>query len=244
MWPRVPPPPTLLATRRRREPAPHGLPHQPGATPDGRLGARPGAIRVQGHRRPLDGRQLPLGEHEEARRTGRSRHVGARGIRRPRPADPRHRADPRGNRQGLLRHRDGGAGRGRRADPRDRPLRPRRDSASASCHGRQRRLHAGDLHDRTACRHRRRQLPHQRAHRRRPRHPEGHQDADQPRAGGRHVHRVQPHRRQARPRRHRLRAAGSRHQGLRGHRHLSHHGRREPATRSSSTIANCRWRTW
>ena len=77
-----------------------------------------------------------------------------------------------------------------------------------------RRLHAGDLHDRAARRHRCRQLPHQRAHRRRPSHPEGHQDTDQPRARGRHVHRVQPHRRQAGPRGHRLHSAGSRDAGF------------------------------
>ena len=177
----------------------------------------------------LDGRHVPLGEHAQARRTRRAGHVGAGGIRRPRPAHPRHRADPGGDRESLLRHRDGHARRGRRADPRHRPLRPAVDPRPHSPPRGQRRLHAGDLHDRAACRHRRRQLSHQCAHRRRPRHPERHQDADQPRPRGRHVHRLHPRRRQAGPRGHRLRPAGTRHQGLRGHRHLPHHGRREPA---------------
>ena len=83
----------------------------------------------------MDG-TLPVGEHEAARRTRRARHVGAGGIWRPRPAGLRHRADPRGDRQGLLRHRDGGARRGRRADPRHRALRARGDQATASCRGR------------------------------------------------------------------------------------------------------------
>ena len=207
----------------------HGLPYQRAATRNGRLGARTRAVGIQAHRPALDGRHVPLGEHAQARRARRAGHVGAGGIRRPRPADPRHRADPGGDRESLLRHRDGHARRGRRADPRDRPLRPRGDPRPHPAASGQRRLHAGDLHDRAACRHRRRQLPHQRPHRRRPRHPERHQDADQPRARGRHVHRVHPRRWQAGPRGHRLRAAGTRHQGLRGHRHLPHHGRREPA---------------
>ena len=50
-----------------------------------------------------------------------------------RPAGARHRAGARGDRQGLLRHRDGGAGRGRRADPHHRHLRAGADQAAASC---------------------------------------------------------------------------------------------------------------
>ena len=42
----------------------HGLPHQPGAAGHGRFGARPGAVRIQGECRQVDGRHVPLGEHE------------------------------------------------------------------------------------------------------------------------------------------------------------------------------------
>ena len=147
------------------------------------------------------------------------------------PAGPRHRAGPRGDRQGLLRDRDGGAGRGRRADPGHRPLRARGDQASASCP----RVVSGDCmlaicmtepHAGTDVANYRTNA----AHRRRPRHPERRQDADQPRADEAGMFVVfTPHRRQAGPRGHRLRAGRARHAGLRGHRHLSHDGRREPA---------------
>ena len=130
----------------------------------------------------LDGRHVSLGEHEEAGRPWRARHVGAGGIRRPWPADPGHRADPGGNRQGRLRDRDGGAGRGRRANPGDRPLCSGIDPGAHSAARGQRRLHPRGVHDGAACRHRCRELPHQHAGVERPDHPERHQNPDQPRA--------------------------------------------------------------
>ena len=50
-----------------------------------------------------------------------------------RPAGIRHRAGARGDREDLLRDGDGHAGRGRRADTRDRDLRARSHQASGSC---------------------------------------------------------------------------------------------------------------
>ena len=160
-------------------------------------------------RAKVHGRHVSLGKHEEARRDRRARHVGAGRIWRPRPAGVRYRAAARGDRQDLLRDRDGDARRGRRADPRDRDLRAREHSRADPSQGRLRRLHVGGLHDRAACRHRCRELPDQRRHQGRPRHPQRHQDADQPGQGGRHVRHLHADRRQARPRRHRLRSCWS-----------------------------------
>ena len=138
------------------ERADDGLPtHRAAAQHDRhRARSRPGP--VQGQCATLHGRHLPLGQHEEARRNRRARHVGAGTIWRARPAGVRYRADPRGNCKDLLRHRDGDARRGRRPDPRHRDLRARRDPPADFAQSRLRRLHPGSLHDRTACRHRRR----------------------------------------------------------------------------------------
>ena len=103
------------------------------AAPIRRDRARPRAERVPRARAALHGRHLPVGEHEAARRIGRARHGGAGGIWRARAAGLRHRAGARGDRQGLLRDRDGGAGRGRRADPHHLDLRAGGDQARASC---------------------------------------------------------------------------------------------------------------
>ena len=164
-----------------------GLPTHRAAAKHDRHGARSRARPVQGQRAALHGRHVSVGQHEEARRDRRARHVGSRSLWRARPAGVRHRAGPRGDREDLLRHRDGDARRGRRADPRHRDLRARCDPRANSAEGRLRRLHPGGVHDRAACRHRCRELPHQRRHQGRPRHPQRHQDADQPRRRSRHV---------------------------------------------------------
>ena len=78
----------------------------------------------------------------------------------------------------------------------------------------------------------------------RPRHPQRHQDADQPRRRGRHVRRVHPDRRQAGPRGHRLRAGRARHVRASPSPAPITRWAARTCTRCSSTTASCRWRTW
>ena len=81
----------------------------------------------------MAGRHVSVGEHARARRPRRARHGGAGGIWRPRRHRARHRAGARGDRQGLLRHRHGGARRGRGADADHRDLCARTYQARRSC---------------------------------------------------------------------------------------------------------------
>ena len=106
---------------------------------------------------------------------------------------------------------------------------PEAIKSAHSAGGGQRRLPAGDLHDRARRRHRRRQLQDQCRPGRQPAPAQRGQDPDQPRRGGRHVRRLHPRRQEARARRHRLRAGRKGHAGVFGDRHLSHDGRRKPA---------------
>ena len=78
----------------------------------------------------------------------RARHGGAGGLWRLGLRRLRHRAGARGDRQGLLRHRDGGAGRGRRADPHHRDLRAGADQAAHPAGRVHAAMHPRDLHDR------------------------------------------------------------------------------------------------
>ena len=197
------------------------------AAPVCRNRARGRARRVPAARAGLHERRLSLGEHAPARRIGRPRHGGARGVWRAGAAGVRHRAGARRDRQGLLRDGDGGPGRGRCSDPRDLDLCAGIDQIAHPPCGGQRRLPAGDLHDRARRRHRRRQLQDQCRPGRQPPQAQRGQDPDQPRRGGRHVCRLYPRRQKAGARGHRLRAGRERDAGVFGHRHLSHDGRRE-----------------
>ena len=92
----------------------------------------------------------------------------------------------------------------------------------------QRRIPAGGVHDRAACRHGRRQLPDQHRRRRQQGDSERHQDTDQPRRRGADVRGVHARQQDAGPRGHRLRADRARHARIPVHGPLPHHGRREP----------------
>src|SRR5512140_315027 len=85
----------------------NGLPAQRTAAADGRRGARPRSGGVQGQRAKIHGWDVSLGEHEEARRYRRPRHVGPRAIWRARLAGLRYGAGARGDREDLLCYRDG-----------------------------------------------------------------------------------------------------------------------------------------
>ena len=159
-------------------------------------------------------------------------------------AGVRHRADPRGDRQGLLRHRDGGAGRGRRADPDHLDLRARGDQAAHPAGGVQRRVPAGDLHDRARCRHRRRQLQDQCRPCRQQAAAQRGQDPDQPRRGGRHGSSSSPG--STRSRAARASAACWSRRARRGSRSPAATTRwaARTCTRSASRMSSCRRRTW
>ena len=156
---------------------------------------------LQGARDPLPRRHLARGEHEAARRDRRARHVGAAGIRRLRARHPRHRAGARGNRQGVLRDGDGGAGRARRADARHLHLRAGTDQAAHPAARRDRRSDPRHLHDRAQRRHRRAELHHQHRRQGRPRGRERREDADLARRHRRDVRRLHARQQGARARR-------------------------------------------
>ncbi len=118
----------------------------------------------------------------DAREDRRARHGGAGGVRRARAAGARHRARARGDRARLLRDRDGGDGRSRRAEQHhldtSRPKSIKRQLLPGVCTG---DVDPRRVHDRAARRHRRRELPHERRHQGRQARAERRQDADQPR---------------------------------------------------------------
>ena len=169
-----------------------------------------------------------MGQHARAREDRRTRHGSAGGVRRARAAGARHGDRPRRDRERLLRDRDGGDGRSRRAVQDPRQLRAEEHQGTAASRRVHRRRDPRSLHDGAARRHRRRELPYERRHQGGQARAERREDADQPRRRSTGLRRLQPREQAAGARRHRLRLDRARYTRIRVHRALPHDGRREP----------------